>query len=1207
MAFNPIAPDIKEIPLTVFGSLVTEMAAANCPEGVSPANFNCEYLSGSVSSRRCFKRVYATPLGLVTTVYSKSWIDNVGTLRNLTLDSAGNFWIENPVPSVPVVLFVTTPGSYCRSTTAFGREYIAISDGLHATEVALQLSVSTVDGVTIQVTRVTQDGPGAAPNIANLPIPPVQMAGPTVTPINLTITGIFPSESNGSYFTVLNVFVTTSVAAIPPGSQVTISGTIGNVFAGTYGNFGIGEDGSLVLPAFNPLGTPAYQPAVPTGTLGSTATAPNVTMSRTGNQVQVNCAEPHNLLIGYQAQISNVPAAGSPADPVNPLGLGGGIASIVIANENQSGIATVTTNTPHGLAPDNQVSIGGVQTTAVGGSTAASRQGGIVTFTTDDPHGLQAGSLFTAAGFSDGTFDFSATVAQVIDPNNFTAFQNDTTDAATSGGTIALNWPVPDTATPNFYQVLSAPTPTTFTVALAYSDGTWASGYVSLPWDGIFYVNEIISPTQFGFIQYGPQTFTTAQGTVTPYGQIAPGTHLMRCSFLTSQSAIPQPGPFVTFEANGGQFASVTNIPTGPPSTLARILEFTGANGDQFFYIPQVPQINGQIVGTATQINDNVTTSAVFDFGDPTLFNAIATSIPGNNLAAQVTIDGALGFGFFGNRLMTWGQRNRIQNFLNLGFNGGQLPSAPTFPAGWNPAGSIGGIVAPGHFGQAWSIAVAAGNIQSGALSQSAAADVFGNPIIQGNTLYRLRVWLKPSAIDPGLTFSATLTSASTGFTSVATISGAQMSVTGSFLEAVFSLAVPENVPQDLTLRIYAQSVNARTLLVGDISIIFQVNPFLDRQTLWSYAANPEGFDGTSGILGPTQDTRKVMNFFLLKNTPYLQTQDPSGRVHAIAPNQTSEPSGWAIDEVADSCGVVSAFATTTSQADSQSGSGGEEWVSWMASGGAQIFEGGEVLKISQEIQPDWDAINPQAVLGCWALNDPYQRQLYYGLPQNGATGITATYQLTYKELNTAQAIAASPPFHPSFSGHLIATDNSRKWSPWPIPMNGAAMMYRTQGGVLQPVFFGGNGSAPNTANTQLFGNLYTLDPVLLTDHDYGIRVPRYVTFFFPSHDQEQGLQLGSHRKDLCYLESFVAGVGIVSFTPLVDALDNPWPLICRRLLKLNPRFDLEWNGGAAVGQRMAFAVTVTPLAGQTDCAFTLQKLIVSMRPAKRNPVRGQS
>ena len=168
MAFNVAKPSV-EVPLSTFAGLVTEMSPTDLPEGVSPDNQDVVYVPGSVSSRPALQRVFATPFptadpaGLVPTLaYAKSYVANDGTSRNLSLDSNGSLWVENIslAPGAYTLLLNLEAGRYAKSVTAFGREYIAVSDGLHGQDVPLQYDGTYID-------RVTQDGPGASPTVTN--------------------------------------------------------------------------------------------------------------------------------------------------------------------------------------------------------------------------------------------------------------------------------------------------------------------------------------------------------------------------------------------------------------------------------------------------------------------------------------------------------------------------------------------------------------------------------------------------------------------------------------------------------------------------------------------------------------------------------------------------------------------------------------------------------------------------------------------------------------------------------------------------------------------------------------------------------------------------------------------------------------------------------------------------------------------------------
>ena len=1196
MSYNPQGS--AQIGISVFGGRCTEMAPTDLPEGVSPLCNDVSFIPGNVFNRPCVKKVFATPLpsggpsGYVPTVaYGKSYVMPNGGIQNLYLDSNGVLYFEDPIhtPGTYTQIDILAPGSYAKSITAFGREYIAISDSLHGSDVPVQWDGTYLD-------RVTMDGPGSAPNVTTISLPAVSLAS-NGTPATLTVTSCTPGGIVSGVYTYFTVLCATSTVAINIGDLVTISGSTVSFYNAVwtvnavYGN-------SVVVNI-------AFVTSTGTGTGGSLVPVASITLTRGNNIVTAYTAAVHNLQVGYQVQITGITA----------MTVGTSISSVVINNENLPGIATVNTSTAHGLVPGTFVSIAGVNAVTVGTSISSiARVGQLVTVGMNDPHGLSPGSVVTLAGVTPTSFNTTATVANVNSTTVFTFAQVDV-DASGSGGTVTLNWPIPDTSTPQYYQVIAAPTATSFQISVSYSDGTWTTGTVTYAWNGTFYVSAILNSTTFQYQQYGPDGNSNSVGTATPYGQISAGRHQCQLMFLTRQGYITAPSPPVEFIADGGQYANVTNIAIGPSNVVARILAFTGAQGAYFYYIPTPAQVNGQIVSTATQIGDNTSTQTLVDFGDNTLFGALATSIPGNDLANQIVIDGALGFGFYGSRLVTWGQRNRIQNLLNMSFDGGYLPSATTSPTGWNITGTGGSIqptVISGGTGRPAGFAWYTSG--SAVLSQSFYEDAYGAPIGTASTQYIFRAWVE----GPTTTVTAIISSSSTGFTTSATLNGTGA---GSFSQIAFGLAMPSVIPSDMILSITGSVGN----LVDEMSIIYAESPYIETLLYGSYVNSPEAFDGVSGKFGSSQDTRKVMDLAEIRQTLYLLTQEPSGRLHQTSDNKVTEPVGWVVDQVAANCGLLSAFALTKSQADDSSASGGEEWFAWASSSGARIFGGNEPDKISQEIQPDWTGdlvrsltgINFVASNTAWTLNDPTDRVIYFGLPTAGYFAPFQIYTMSYRELDSSSQIAAGAPIHTSYTGKLIATDHVRKWNPWNIPMNGAALMYRSAG-QLQPTFFGGNhaplGISPG------YGNVYTLNPLQYTDDDYGQVYPVYVTYFLPSREQEQSLtymdykgqhqQLGGFRKVLTYLAAFVTSNGCTTsqlhVSYLCDSLSNTWALGNVWPLVSAPTFDMESAGGSAIGQRIAVRFESRPVGvGVTDNGFSLQKLLVTLKSAGRLSIRG--
>ena len=1162
MAFNSAGKG-AEIGLDVFGGIVTEMSATDVPPGVSPDNAEMSFVPGSVFTRAGFRKVLPSPIvGNPAVTYGKSYQDPTGAIRNLYFDAQGALWVEDlSSPGVLTLLLQSTPDCYAKSVTAFGREYIAISDGLHGQEVPLQYDGTNLD-------RVTQDGPGAPPTVVSLALPSVLMAV-TGAPSTLTISECDPASADESgEFHAINVFTTAGLGALEVGSVVTISGSV-SPYNGTWSVIAAYDNagGSLfVVAAYLPAGTVYHSGG--TVTIGSGTTA-----RRSTNIVTIKTAAVHNLQVGYQVQITGLPAAT----------VGTVISTVVINNEDLPGLATVTTSAVHGLVPGLYVSLIGIVGSAVGGAiVSATRHGNVVTVVTTTAHGLSPGSEITVAGVTDTSFNTSTTVLQVVSTTVYTYYQV-AVDAASSSGTTTILWPIPNTETPTYYEVMAAPTTTTFQVQIAYSDGSWTGGLVKYAWDGKFFVSAVLSTTEFQYQQYGPNATSATVGTVTPYGQVAPGEHQMQVLFLTRQGYVTRPSPPVKFIANGGQYLSVSNIPIGPPNVVSRILAFTGARGGYFFYIPVPAQEMGQVVSTSTQIDDNTTTGAVLDFSDNTLYAALSISTPGNQLANQIVLDSALGFGFYGSRLLTYGQRNIIQNLLNMGFDGGYMLTAPTVPSGWNAPGS-GGTLATGHFGGGWQISITP-SAPVGQLTQSFYLDAYGAPIGTSKVTYTARVWAKLAQTAADVRLTIAITSTSTSFASYAVFSGSDMSTDGGWLEQPFSVAMPNPIPPDMKLTIYASATASTVvLLVDELSIIYAESPYLDTVAFVSYVNNPEGFDGLSGKFGAVDDTRKLMDWGIVRNALYLLTRDPSGRLHRTSDNGVTEPAGWSVDEIGANCGALSAFCLTHSQADDASAGGGEEWFAWASASGARLFGGDQPWKISQEIQPDWDLINFPEAKTAWALNDPVARVIYFGVPRVTATTPNVILPVTYRQLDTPYQIAMANPVRVSNNGKLAAPDNARKWTRWNRPMLGASMMYRSPG-ELSVVLFGS-------------GNVYTLDTALLTDDDYGKIVDYYTTAFFPDHEQEQSFQLGLWRKVLLYTMAQLSGVGQARVGVLCNSLANRWPLDVVRVLDPDAFHDFEWGGGNAQGQRMALKIEGLPTTG-TDHRFMLQKVGLRMRPAK--------
>lgn len=188
---------------------------------------------------------------------------------------------------------------------------------------------------------------------------------------------------------------------------------------------------------------------------------------------------------------------------------------------------------------------------------------------------------------------------------------------------------------------------------VALSDGQFGVGDPA-QWDGTFY--ERVS-------QCGPGGAPTAvdSGTV---GNIPAGIHKISVFFITRSGYWTKPAPFAVWTAAGSFMVSVTNIPTGPPNVVARVLIFTEAGGSTFFFTTNASNIltDGNMV-----INDNVTTTATVDFSDTILASGSSVQY----LFNLVELEESAGVVSYATRLFWWGGLNRVPNFNNLTFDGG--------------------------------------------------------------------------------------------------------------------------------------------------------------------------------------------------------------------------------------------------------------------------------------------------------------------------------------------------------------------------------------------------------------------------------------------------------------------------------------------------------------------------------------------------------
>ncbi len=693
------------------------------------------------------------------------------------------------------------------------------------------------------------------------------------------------------------------------------------------------------------------------------------------------------------------------------------------------------------------------------------------------------------------------------------------------------------------------------------------AGVTDATFNGTFAIVSVPSGTTFTYTQAAADS-ASGNGTATLVPQITAGIHQIVIIFKTRQGYLTAPSPPVTFTTAGGRRIKLLGIPTGPANVIARIAAFTTAGGKSYFYTP------------LTVINDNTTVSTG---GTVPNLDVVSDAV----LTAQTSVDylfrlvelgECLWFIDYASRLFAGGERNHMNNWLNLTFDGGF--SAGTTPLGWTADATFGagGLKDNVNFvwGDAYRITGDGVTATRGLIIQPAVKDINGVTLIDKTTAYSVRARVMRNATLAQGTLHVHLFG--TG------VNTAGLQVTAAVAAATFAeftgtlTAALGSVPSDLVLRVFADG----TPTTGGFFVVDNIEIFPTNQpgnlsvVRGSRVNDPESFDGVNGFMQVNvNDGQAIRACFKLRERLYFVKEHG---MYVTQDDGANEPSAWAISLVSSKVGTPAAAGVDVA----------EEWAVIANREGLYIFWGPEPVKISQEIQPTWDTINWQFGHTIWVKVDTQNKRILVGVPIGvGVSSPNRVLMMDYRGMSNAEEIATRPPIHLTFSGKQIAFEKARKWAPWFITANAAALVERTDG--TAPVFVG-NG-AGNGKVYQLSDNQFSDDGAAINSY--------YTTYFFLHHEAEQTYQVGSHRKLFTYLVQFVEGVGSLSLTAFVDSTTAP---SAQQPLSLsNPGLkDLEMPINV-LGERVAFKVGTNAVGSW----FKLQKFVPTLRSDPWAPVRG--
>jgi hypothetical protein len=1168
--------------------------------------------------------VFITP-GLTNFNYVKTYIQNNNQINTLALDAAGNIWLENVTSNPGILTLALTgiiPGSFAQSATADGNEYVMFSNLTVGTD-RPRIVIPNQQTGALQFEPLSQVGPGAPPTFAAT---------------TSSATGALTIVS----YVIANDIVTftfTATGFVPvPLSQYVISGT---------GNPGL--DGSIATV----LGTPAptlttFSSA--TGATGATSTGTatptynfnisSITQNSGGGQIQFNGQEaiwsaglgstaPGNTITLYYG------SAGSGENPYIQT-TGNGTIIYIGASTALQGLVGTWVVVGHGTGvPPGQGSGSILPYIQITYPTAsyqkfASNNGHfqvtLATITTVSPiPNLSASDSIQINGaiptdWNNNWIIISALNSVIMDitssqalPGGIAQFSYIVTSlpaiAPMDGQYVTLGGPggelnnVPTMNTTGVVSDVVGSTSGTFQVAgfPAFTAAQIAAGVV--PETG----QAVTFGTQFTFdpgaVDVGttidpifgntttPGTVTTVGGVIIPIGA---GTRQAVCFFITESGFYSPMSPFVVFTTTeDANYITASNIPIGPPNTIARGIAFTeagqnGVPGANFYIIPVDVIITvGQVITTYTStiIHDNITSTAKFSFTDEVLLKSEAVDIQGADQFNLIELGSSAWVVPYASRNFYGMQLNKVTNFDNLTFDGGYLSNNPQGVPSQDvvllggPYTNLQPLGYPlGVPGVGWTIVnqadqtlltspvtgmalyikntYAAGVTPSvGMVFQTAFQDQYQVAIIQPNISYSVRVAVSnPSGIANGnLVIDLVNWSATTGFTNavppygqfvvpLSTMTSNVQVFTGELLTTPFTTSVSPL----LVLRTWLQNSTFGTdLLIDRIEVFPTLTPYLLAQVYGSYANNPEAIDASDsgGIIDTTSENSQccyggfVMHdlLYLLKLNSWYSTEQ----------NPNSEPGGWALKEVSNKVGTCGIHAYDT----------GEEWAMTACREGIFGFNGGQPVKLTLEVFNLWNCINWDAANTIVLCNDVANKRFYCLVPLPTGTspeGVpTSTVQwlpyapynplpttpnvmlmCNYQGLDTAAELFAGPGIHVTMFGSLAAMDMKRKWTIWQIPSPFAAFITQ-QNGVDMPLYIC-NGIASS--------KIYQLETTQLSDD--GVSINGLYTTYGHVNAVKAATQpiFGMHTKRYTVLQGTVEGAGVLGVRILPNVINPKYP-----------------------------------------------------------------
>ena len=325
---------------------------------------------------------------------------------------------------------------------------------------------------------------------------------------------------------------------------------------------------------------------------------------------------------------------------------------------------------------------------------------------------------------------------------------------------------------------------------------------------------------------------------------------------------------------------------------MARILAFTGAGGDNFYYttgLDGAPQM---------QITDNSASSFVVDFSD----TALLAGISADPLFQLVELGECAGVIGYAERLFWWGERNKQNNWDNLTFDGGFGGSGFNVPLGWTPDAHILHRRQRGHHrasdlgrrvfdpGRRRDADARTDHAIRRHRLQRRAAPASRTPAYSARVRVRMTGALTQGTLH--VHFTARMLGISTTGVAVPAAQVTANAWTGIYRADHAIRGVSDDSLRPGAARVCRRHADQwRGFLVENIEIFPTAEPYNTSLVRASFAEDPESYDGVSGFMSVSEDDgQTVRAAFLLRENLYF-VKDRS--IYVTADDGVNEPASW--------------------------------------------------------------------------------------------------------------------------------------------------------------------------------------------------------------------------------------------------------------------------------------------------------------------------